>query len=111
MKTNYVPWAEAAFHQLQSYQRTAFFLLGCLEREHMLNLQALRAHWFGASKQSTNPPEQQPNPTSATLPPPPLTATATTLPKRRPRPALDAGVRSLARRRLASTPETFATLR
>jgi hypothetical protein len=46
MSTGFVPWADAALEQLQSYQGAAFFVLGCIEREHRLNLDALVAYWL-----------------------------------------------------------------
>lgn len=47
MKTCFIPWADLAFEQLQAWQRTAFFMLGCIEREQLLAFNALGAFWFG----------------------------------------------------------------
>ena len=47
MKSCFVPWADLAFEQLQAWQRTAFFMLGCIEREQLLAFNALGAFWFG----------------------------------------------------------------
>jgi hypothetical protein len=34
--------------QAQPYQRVAWFVFECIEREHRLNLDALSAYWLGA---------------------------------------------------------------
>jgi len=61
MRTSYVPWVETVFDQMQSYQRAAVFVLGCLEREHVLNLQALGVYWPGSAAQPINPGGRPPN--------------------------------------------------
>jgi hypothetical protein len=68
MRTSYVPWVEAVFDQMQSYQRTTVFVLGCLEREQMLNLQALGVCWPGSAAQPINAGVRQPIADSSSLP-------------------------------------------
>lgn len=41
MNTPLTPWFELAVQQAQRWHRLAWFLYGCLEREHLLNMQAL----------------------------------------------------------------------
>jgi hypothetical protein len=68
MRTSYVPWVETVFDQMQSYQRATVFVLGCLEREHILNLQALGGYWPDSAVQSENAGGRQPITGSASLP-------------------------------------------
>ncbi len=49
MKTGFTPWSEAMLEDSMRCQRAACFALGCLEREHRLNLDALTAYWAHAS--------------------------------------------------------------
>ncbi|HMN75698.1 MAG TPA: hypothetical protein PKC97_06500 [Burkholderiaceae bacterium] len=49
MTTCFIPWADLAFEQVQAWQRTAFFMLGCIEREHLVALRALGMAWPGVS--------------------------------------------------------------
>lgn len=46
MSTSYTSWAEWAFDQMLAYQRSAFFVLGCLQREQIANLHALGVPWM-----------------------------------------------------------------
>lgn len=50
MKSCFVPWADLALEQLQDWQRTAFFMLGCIEREQLLAFNALGEFWLGESR-------------------------------------------------------------
>lgn len=54
MNTCFIPWADVAFDQLQAYQRVAFFMLGCIEREQLLALKALGAFWLDPHGDSLN---------------------------------------------------------
>ncbi|MEO8122517.1 MAG: hypothetical protein ABI633_00535 [Burkholderiales bacterium] len=54
MKSCFIPWADVAFDQLQAYQRVAYFMLGCIEREQLLTLQALGAFWLYPPGDSLN---------------------------------------------------------
>jgi hypothetical protein len=49
MKTGFIPWTDVVLAQVQPHQRIAWFILGCIEREHRLNLEALSAYWLRAS--------------------------------------------------------------
>lgn len=49
MKTCFIPWADLAFEQVQAWQRMAFFMLGCIEREQIVALRALGMVWPGVS--------------------------------------------------------------
>jgi hypothetical protein len=49
MKTGFIPWTDVVFDQVQAHQRVAWFIVGCIEREHRLNLEALSRYWLGAS--------------------------------------------------------------
>jgi hypothetical protein len=62
----FMPWSEVLLEDVLRYQRAACFALGCLEREHRLNVEALMAYWTGASLAWWTPmPRRAP-----TLPPP-----------------------------------------
>jgi hypothetical protein len=45
MSMLYAPWMELAILQAQRFDHLAWFLYGCLEREHILNLAAFE-QWF-----------------------------------------------------------------
>lgn len=49
MKTGFTPWSEAVLEDALRGQRAACFALGCIEREHRLNVEALVAYWVQAS--------------------------------------------------------------
>ena len=49
MKTGFTPRSEAILEDSMRLQRAACFALGCLEREHKLNVHALTAYWVHAS--------------------------------------------------------------
>jgi hypothetical protein len=49
MKTGFIPWSEVVLEDALRYQRAACFTLGCLEREHRLNVDALMAYWAHAA--------------------------------------------------------------
>lgn len=49
MKTCFIPWADLAFEQVQAWQRMAYFMLGCIEREQIVALRALGMVWPGVS--------------------------------------------------------------
>jgi len=48
MKIALNPWSEAVLEDTLRCQRAACFALGCLEREHRLNVDALMAYWAEA---------------------------------------------------------------
>lgn len=45
MNTPITPWIDLMLHQAQRCHHLAWFLLGCLEREHVLNVDAFVAWW------------------------------------------------------------------
>jgi len=49
MKSGFTPWSEVMLEDTMRRQRAACFALGCLEREHRLNVDALLAYWVRAS--------------------------------------------------------------
>ena len=49
MKTAVTPWSGVMLESALQCQRAACFALGCLEREHRLNLDALMAYWTSAA--------------------------------------------------------------
>jgi len=42
LNTPITPWIDLTLHQAQRCHHLAWFLYGCLEREHLLNVDALR---------------------------------------------------------------------
>jgi hypothetical protein len=48
-KTRVTPWSDNVHEDALRVQRAACFALGCLEREHRLNVDALVASWMQAS--------------------------------------------------------------
>lgn len=51
----FVPVADFAYEQLESYQRVGVFVLGCIEREHLLNVDALAQYWLRLGAAWPNP--------------------------------------------------------
>jgi hypothetical protein len=49
MKSGFTPWSEVMLEDALRCERAACFALGCLEREHRLNVDALVAYWVRAS--------------------------------------------------------------
>jgi hypothetical protein len=49
MKNGFTPWSEVVLEDTLRCERVACFALGCLEREHRLNVDALMAYWVRAS--------------------------------------------------------------
>lgn len=45
MNTPFTPWIDLTLMQAQQCHRLAWFLYGCLEREHVLNQKACAAWW------------------------------------------------------------------
>jgi len=43
-----IPWIDLMFRQTQRCQHLAWFLYGCVEREHRLNLDACVTRWVQA---------------------------------------------------------------
>jgi len=46
VNTNITPWLDMTLHHAQRCHHLAWFLYGCLEREHLLNVEAFLAWWF-----------------------------------------------------------------
>ena len=55
MRASFIPWTDVVLAQAQPYHRVAWFLFGCIGREHRLNLDALSAHWLRAPMTWLNP--------------------------------------------------------
>lgn len=49
MKTGFIPWTDVVLAQVLPHQRVGWFIVGCIEREHQLNLEALSTYWLRAS--------------------------------------------------------------
>jgi len=45
MNTPITPWIKLTLQQTQRCHHLAWFVYGCLEREHLLNMHALVAWW------------------------------------------------------------------
>ncbi|MCC7284857.1 MAG: hypothetical protein IT503_01630, partial [Burkholderiaceae bacterium] len=48
MKTAFTPWSDLMLGQATPLQRAAWFVLGSVEREQWLNLDALTSYWLRA---------------------------------------------------------------
>jgi hypothetical protein len=48
MRTGFIPWTEVVLAQLQPYQHVTWFILGNIEREHRLNVEALSTYGLRA---------------------------------------------------------------
>jgi hypothetical protein len=48
MKTGLMPWSNVMLAHALRYQHATCFALGCIEREHRLNVNAWLAHWAQA---------------------------------------------------------------
>lgn len=46
MKTRVTPWIDLTLHHAQRCHHLGWFVYGCLEREQVLNLQALVSWWL-----------------------------------------------------------------
>jgi hypothetical protein len=46
MNTPSTPWIDLTLQQAQRWHHLAWFLYGCLEREHVLNVDAFVAWWM-----------------------------------------------------------------
>ena len=49
MKTGFIPWPQVVLEDALRLERAACFAVGCVEREHRLNVDALLEYWAGAS--------------------------------------------------------------
>ena len=56
MKNGLVLWSDLLHEHALPVQRAAWFTLGCIEREHRLNLDAWTRYWLRASLASWAPP-------------------------------------------------------
>ena len=54
-RRQFIPVADLAYEQFEQYQRVGAFLLGCIEREHLLNVDALASYWLRLGGAWTNP--------------------------------------------------------
>jgi hypothetical protein len=53
MNTPNSPWIDLTLQQAQRWHHLAWFLYGCLEREHVLNVDAFVAWWMRGVPSST----------------------------------------------------------
>ena len=88
MRTSIIPWTDVVLAQARPYYRAAWFVFGCIEREHRLNLDALSAYWLRASMTWLNPlcvhsSGVRENPTAWTQTAAPFSAAATAAPNGR----------------------------
>ena len=70
MKPPTMPWIDLALLELQRCQQLAWFVYGCIEREHRLNLDACVAWWL----QAFTPAAAQPGSSGSWNPTPPARA-------------------------------------
>lgn len=57
MKTGFTPWCDLVVQHALPVHRAAWFALGCLEREHWLNLQSLASYCTRVSMAWPGPPQ------------------------------------------------------
>lgn len=52
MKTPIMPFVDLSLQQAQRWNHLAWFLYGCIEREHVINMNAFVAWWVQGSRTS-----------------------------------------------------------
>ena len=50
MRRPFIPLSDLAYQQMESWQRVGVFALGCMEREHLLNLDSAATWWLDLSR-------------------------------------------------------------